>query len=115
MDATDTVDAVSRIPDPNYNNNKLKQKWAKYLPLGKLTGDPKKDLLRIFPDQLTGMWLLPGEYDIDLDPDAVPVQMSARNILEALWEPLKKELDWLVKLEVISAVSVAIVWMHNLV
>ena len=93
VNTIDQVDAVSRIPDPKYDYDKLKQKWAKYLPLGKLTGDPKKYLLTIFPEQFTGIRLLPREYDIYLDPDAVPVQMPARNLPRNTLRTTQEELD----------------------
>ena len=50
----ETVHAVSRVPSSTYDYNKLKQKEAKHLPLGKLTGNAKQDLMKIFPIQFKG-------------------------------------------------------------
>ena len=47
--ACDMVHAVSRVPISTYNYNKLRQRWAKHLPLGRLTGSVKQDLMKIFP------------------------------------------------------------------
>ena len=59
--------------------------------------------------------MLPGKYKIDLEPEAIPVQLSARNVTEALREPLKKELDRMTKLGIMSHVTQATDWVHNLV
>ena len=58
--------------------------------------------MKIFPRQFKGIGLLPGEYEIGLDPEATLVQLPARNVPEALRDPLKKELDRMMKLGIIS-------------
>ena len=70
----------------------------------KCTGDPKQDLIRLFPKQFEGIGLLPKEYDIDMKLHVVPVQL-----------PVKKELDHLEKLEIISRVTKATECCNNLV
>ena len=46
--------------------------------------------MKIVPGQFKGIDLLPGEYEINLDPKATPVQLPARNVPGALKEPLEK-------------------------
>ena len=96
------VHAVSRVPSLMKNYNKLKQKWTRHLPLGKLTGDVEQDLMKIFPRQFKGIGFLPGVYEIDLYPEAASVQLLARDVPEALREPSKKELNRMMKLGIIS-------------
>ena len=53
-------------------------------------GDQKQDLIKLFPKQFEGIGLLPGEYDTDMKPDVVLVQVLVRNVPESQWEALKK-------------------------
>ena len=71
--------------------------------------------MKAFPGQSKGIGLLPGEYEIDLDPEVTPVQLPARNVPEALRQPLKEELNRMMKLGIISPVTQATEWVHNLV
>ena len=109
------VDAVSRMKDLIYDYKQLYKKWEIQLPMGKCTGDPKQDLIRLFAKQFEGMGLPPREYDKDMKPDAVPVQLPAGNVSESLWETFKKECDCLEKPEIITRITKATEWSHNLV
>ena len=75
----------------------------------------KQDLMKIFPRQFKGISLLLGEYEIDVDPEATPVQLPARNEPEALRESLTKELNRMMKLGIIFPVTQATKLVHNLV
>ena len=79
---SDMVHAVPRVPSSMYDYDKLKQKWARHLPLGKLTSDVKWDLMKIFPRQFQSIGFLPGEYEIDLDPEAMPVTLPNSYLLK---------------------------------
>ena len=67
-----------------------------------------------FPDLFEGIGILPGEYSIEFKKDAKPVHLSARDVPEALCVPMKKELDRMVTMGVITPVHEATDW-HNLV
>ena len=71
------------------------------MPFGKKTGDSKKYLMQILPDQLKGIGKLLSKYRIDLKDDVVCIQLPARNVPEALRQPLKEQLDHLEKIGVI--------------
>ena len=43
-------------------------------------GDPKQDMIKLFPKQFEGIHLLLGEYDIHPKPDVTPVQLPVRNV-----------------------------------
>ena len=63
-----------------YDYKQLYKKWEKHLPLGKCMGDPKQDMTKLFPKHFEGIDLFPGEYDIDMKPDMVPLQLPVRNV-----------------------------------
>ena len=69
----------------------------------------------IFPDLFKGIGTLTGEYSIELKKDVRPVHLPAKNVPEAFSEPLKRELERMVKMGVITTVHEAIDWYHNLV
>ena len=77
------VDVVPRVKDLGYDYKQLYKKWEKHLPLGKCTGDPKQDLIKVFPKQFEGIGLLSREYNIDMKPHMVPMQLSERNVPES--------------------------------
>ena len=88
-----------------YDNKKLAKKWAKHPPLGQNTGDAKSDLIEIVPKLFKGICRLPGEYKIELRPDAKLIHLPVRNILETLKEPPEKELNRMWDLHAIGKVT----------
>ena len=60
--------------------------------------DAKAELVEIFPDLFSGIGTLPGEYSIELKKDTKPLHLPARNVTEALYQPLKRELGRMVKI-----------------
>ena len=71
--------------------------------------------MEMFPELFKGIRKLPGEYSIELKKDAKPVHLPARNVPEALHEPLKRQQNRMVKMGVITPVHEATDWCHNLV
>ena len=57
-------------------------------------GDPRQDLIKLFPKQFEGIVILPGEYDMDMKPDWVLVQLPVRNVSESKWKAQKK--SWII-------------------
>ena len=78
--ANQDVDTVSRMKDLRYDYRQLYKKGEKHLPLGEHMGDPKQGFMKLFPKQFEGIGLLPGEYNIDMKPDAAPVHLPLKNI-----------------------------------
>ena len=62
-----------------------------------------------------GPGCLCGEHAIQLDPDAQPVQHAPRRVPVALRDRLKKELDKLVKNDIICPVTKPTRWVNSLV
>ncbi len=94
---------------------RLTTKWKHILPLGKLTGDPKQDLLQTFPSVFTGIGQFDGTYKIELRENAKPVQHAPRRVPESLKPEIRKELDRLVREDIIRPVAEATDWVNSLV
>lgn len=78
-------------------------------------GDPKEEILETYADCFQGVGLFPGEYHIELRPDAEPVIHPPRRIPESLREPLKTELQRMIDLDIIEKVDVPTDWVSSLV
>ena len=81
------MDMVSQQPKPGYDYKKHTKKWKDHLLLRKKTGDSKKDLIQIFPNQFKGIGKLLDKYKIVLKDDAVHIKLSARNVPESMDSP----------------------------
>ena len=69
----------------------------------------------IFPDQFKKIGKLSSEHKIEVKEDVVPVQLPARNVLEAPRQPMKEELDHVDMMDVIAEVEKERDRCHNLV
>ncbi|XP_014671070.1 PREDICTED: uncharacterized protein K02A2.6-like isoform X3 [Priapulus caudatus] len=74
----------------------------------------KSDLQNQYPDQFRGIGQFPGEYDIALELDVVPVVHPARKFPIHLKEELREELDRMESMEVIEKVSKPTDWVSSL-
>ena len=89
---------------------------AKYLPLGKNTGDPFSDLKNIFPDIFDGtVGRFEGDAELKLSLDAKPVQLPPRAAPHSTLLKLQKELEKMEKDGIIRECSETTDWAHNLV
>ena len=92
-----------------------KAKWAQALPLGKTTGDPKQDILELFPSVFDGIGQFQDTYKIELTADYTPVRHAPRRVPEALKPAIKAELESLVEQDIIKPVTEATDWVNSLV
>ena len=83
----------------------------------KPVGDPaaKTEILQQYQDCFNGIGCLKGEFHITLDPTVPPVVHPPQRVLEALREPLKKELDELEQQGIIARVDEPTDWVNFLV
>ena len=115
-----TVDVInSKFPrglDPGNHSTK-----AKLPPVDinlKLRPDCKAHIMELYPDLFEGVGTIDGaEVKLDIDPSVPPVVQPPRKILQAMIEPLKKEIDQMLDLKVIRKLNIneATDWCHNLV
>ena len=77
----------------------------------------KADLLREYPDVFAAdkIGLFKGEYDVKIDPGVKPVQHAPQNVLVALRQKVKEELDSMVAAGVITPVSEPTDWISSMV
>ena len=69
-----------------------------------------------FPDVFAGLGKLPGQYNIELDPDVHPVIHPPRKVPVALKEKLKRELDRLETEDIITSIKdEATPWVNSIV
>ena len=112
----DQVKAVHITDESEAEYETLYNKWGKYLPLGKKTGDPLQDLKHIFPTTFDGqVGRFEGEVDLKLSPEAKPVQLPPRALPQSILPQLKEELDRMEKEGIIRACPETTEWVHNLV
>lgn len=112
----DDIEAVHITDESAVDYHKLKQKWAKHLPLGKKSGDPLTDLQQIFPTMFDGtVGLFEGEVNLKLSPEAQPVQLPPRAVPQSILPQLKKELDQMEQEGIIRPCPETTEWVHNLV
>ena len=108
------VEAVHITEESEADYDNLQKKWKKHLPLGKKTGDPLEDLKQIFPETFDGqVGLFEGEVSLKLSPEAKPVQLPPRAILQSIMPQLKKELDKMEQEGIIRACPETTEWVHN--
>ena len=72
------------------------------------------DLTREFPDRFTGIRKFPGEYKIQLHPDAHPVIHASRKCPIALWPKVKEHLAKMEALGVITHVDQPTNWVSSI-
>ena len=65
-----------------------------------------------YKDVFEGLGCLPGEHKIQLEKDATPVQNACRKIPFPIREKLKKQLDRMEELEVITKIEEPTEWVH---
>ena len=110
------VEAVHITDESEIDYNALRKKWKHHLPLGKKTGDPKKDLEAIFPNTFDGnVGLFEGEADLKLAPGSKPVQLPPRAVPLSVMPKLKEKLDEMEKEGIIRPCPETTDWVHNLV
>ena len=73
------------------------------------------ELLRKYGDCFQGIGCFQGEFHITVDPTVPLVVHPPRRVLEALKEPLKKDLDSLVKQGILAKVTEPTDWVNSLV
>ena len=77
-----------------------------------LKSDP---ILSKFADIFEGLGELPGEYKIQLKPDAIPIVNPPRRLPVALRSVVKMELDTMVSKEIITPVTEPTPWVSSMV
>jgi transposase InsO family protein len=108
--------AVHITNESDVDYNRMLQKWKKYLPLGRRTGDPLGDLKEIFPETFDGsVGLFDGEAELKVSADAKPVQLPPRAIPHSVLPKLKAELDKMEKEGIIRPCPETTDWVHNVV
>jgi transposase InsO family protein len=108
--------AVHATDESAVDYSELKKKWAKHLPLGRKTGDPMEDLKAIFPETFDGsVGLFQGEVDLQVSPEAKPIQLPPRAVPLSVLPKLKEELDKMEKEGIIRPCPETTDWVHNLV
>ena len=82
------------------------------------TNDPKGHILHLFPDLFEGIGTMEDvQVHLDVDPTIEPVVQAPHKIPHGMLNPLKSELDRMLKLGVIHKLHIneATDWVHNLV
>ena len=74
----------------------------------------KDELLREYGDCFQGIRCFQSEFHITGDPTVPPVVHPPRRVPEALKEPLKKKLDWLVDQGILAKVFQLTDWVNSL-
>ena len=80
--------------------------------------NPKAHIMNLFPDLFEGVGTMENvQVHLDVNPEIEPVVQAPRKIPHSMMEPLKAELDCMVKLGVIQKLYIneAMDWVHNLV
>ena len=80
--------------------------------------DPKAHIMNLFPDLFEGVSTMENvQVHLDVNPEIEPVVQAPRKIPHSIMEPLKAELDRMVKLGVMRKLHIneATHWVHNLV
>ena len=75
----------------------------------------KKEILKQYGNCFEGVGCFQGEFHITVDAAVPPVVHPPRSVLEALKEPLRKELDSLVTQGILAKVSEPTDWVNSLV
>ena len=80
--------------------------------------DPKAHIMNLFPDLFEGVGTMENiQVHLDINPEIEPVVQALRKIPHSMMEPLKAELECMLKLGVIRKLHIneAMDWVHNLV
>ena len=80
--------------------------------------DPKGHILGLFPDLFGGIGTMENvQVHLDVDPTVEPVVQAPQKISYSMLDPLKEEIDRMLKLGVICKLHInkATDWVHNLV
>ena len=77
--------------------------------------EEQKSLMEEFSDVFDGLGEFPGEHSLKLDPSVPPVIHPPRRVPYALRDSVKKELDRMENLGVISKVTEATDWVNSMV
>ena len=80
--------------------------------------DPKAHIMNLFPDLVGGVSTMENvQVHLDVNPEIEPVVQAPRKIPHSMMEPLKAELDCMVKLGMIQKLHIneTMDWVHNLV
>ena len=80
--------------------------------------DPKHHILQLFPDLFQGVGMMEDlQVHLDVNPNIEPVVQAPRKIPHSMLEPLKTEIERMLKLGVICKLHIneAMDWVHNLV
>ena len=80
--------------------------------------NPKAHIMNLFPDLFEGVGTMENvQVHLDVNPEIEPVIQAPRKIPHSMMEPLKAELDQMIKLGVIRKLHIneATDWVHNLV
>ena len=80
--------------------------------------NPKTHIMNLFPDLFEGVGTMENvQVHLDVNPEIEPVVQVPRKIPHSMMEPLKAELDQMIKLGVIHKLHIneATDWVHNLV
>ena len=105
-----------RVLDPGNHSTK-----AKPPPVDinlKLRPDCKMHIMELYPDLFKGVGTMDGaQVKLDVDPSIPPVVQPPRKILQAMIEPLRKEIDQMLELKVTRKLDIneATDCCHNLV
>jgi hypothetical protein len=75
----------------------------------------KEAMMSQYADVFQGLGLLPGECQLRLEPDAVPVVHAPRKVPHALSDKLKAELDRMESSKVITKVTEPTDWVNSIV
>ena len=75
----------------SFNLAKCKLKWKEALPLGH-SGDPKSEIIEMFPELFKGIGCVDTVYKIQLTSDAVPVRHASRRVPEAIIPKVKEDI-----------------------
>ena len=115
------VDVLSEFPT-GLDIPKQKQMNQVYLPPvdihTKLRSDCKVHIMELFPELFDGVGTIKDAIiKLNVDQSIIPVMQPPRKIPQAMVDPLKQEIDRMMKLDVTRKLDIneATDWCHNLV
>ena len=88
----------------------VKQEWVNLVSSSDTDG-----ILNNYPEVFEGLGCLPGEYQIEVEKGAIPIQNHNRKVPQAMRQDLKAKLDSLAEKNVIAKVDYPTAWISNLV
>ena len=78
-----------------------------------LPGLDKSTILTKYTDVFDGLGLIPGEWKLHIDPNAVSVVHPPSSIPIVIPDLLKKELDFMEKAQVLAKVTTPTMWVSS--